>query len=217
MIKGIIFDLDGVILDSFDALVSSFKEVYHGEGLRVSKKYIHSRIGSGAQNNFRSFFLMNKIPFNDDYIFSLVEKFKKKQQEMIDKIHVFPSFYPLAKQLKDYKMAVATMTNKSVAPFKLKKIKYNFDAVVTFEDVKNPKPFPDIFLAAARKIKIDPLQCVVFEDAIFGVRAAKKAGMKCIGVAAGFYTKKHLLAAGADMAVSSLREREKILKFIGRN
>jgi HAD superfamily hydrolase (TIGR01509 family) len=61
-----------------------------------------------------------------------------------------------------------------------------WDAVVPGEEVQNKKPAPDIFLSAAKKLAVDPAECVVVEDAVNGVLAAKAAGMRCIAVAQTF-------------------------------
>ena len=58
----------------------------------------------------------------------------------------------------------------------------SFDAYVTAEDVVNPKPAPDLFLEAARRLGLTPRQCVVIEDAPSGVEAARRAGMACVAV-----------------------------------
>ena len=61
-----------------------------------------------------------------------------------------------------------------------------WDAVVTGEEVQNKKPAPDIFLAAGKKLAVNPAECVVVEDAVNGILAAKAAGMRCIAVAQTF-------------------------------
>jgi HAD superfamily hydrolase (TIGR01509 family) len=66
----------------------------------------------------------------------------------------------------------------------------NWDAIVTGENVTARKPAPDIFLAAARKLGVPPAACVVIEDAVNGVQAARAAGMRCIAVAQTFSADK---------------------------
>ncbi len=61
-----------------------------------------------------------------------------------------------------------------------------WDAVVVGEEVQHKKPAPDIFLAAAQKLRVRPAECVVIEDAVNGVQAAKAAGMRCVAVAQTF-------------------------------
>ncbi len=72
-----------------------------------------------------------------------------------------------------------------------------FDAVVTGPDIERDKPAPDIFLLAASRLGVDPARCLVVEDSPTGIRAAKAAGCKCLGLADNF-TEAELLAAGAD-------------------
>ncbi len=80
-----------------------------------------------------------------------------------------------------------------------------FQAVVTGDDVKRGKPDPEVFLRAAKKLGAPPESCVVFEDAVAGVEAAKAGGMKCVAVTfVGHHPEENLRAAGADLIVESL-------------
>jgi beta-phosphoglucomutase len=82
-----------------------------------------------------------------------------------------------------------------------------FGAVVTGDDVKRGKPDPEVFLAAASKLGVEPRRCVVFEDAVAGVAAAKAGGMACVAVTfVGHHPANKLRAAGADLVVASLEE-----------
>jgi beta-phosphoglucomutase-like phosphatase (HAD superfamily) len=78
-----------------------------------------------------------------------------------------------------------------------------FDAVVSAEDVVNGKPAPDVFLKAASLLGVPPKRCIVFEDALFGIEAAQRAGMKVVAVAT---TNPLDLLRHADRAVESLEE-----------
>ncbi|MBQ3005484.1 MAG: HAD family phosphatase, partial [Clostridia bacterium] len=80
-----------------------------------------------------------------------------------------------------------------------------FDALITGTDVKNKKPDPEIFLKAAKTAGEEPSDCVVFEDALSGVKAAKAAGMTAIAVTTSF-DEKQLYEVGADKVVPDLRE-----------
>jgi beta-phosphoglucomutase len=82
-----------------------------------------------------------------------------------------------------------------------------FTAVVAMEDTTRGKPDPQVFLTAAEKLGAPPRRCVVLEDAVAGVQAAKAAGMKCVAVRfVGHHTEDKLRAAGADLVVESLAE-----------
>jgi beta-phosphoglucomutase len=77
--------------------------------------------------------------------------------------------------------------------------------VVTGDDVQRGKPHPEVFLTAAARLSVAPARCVVFEDAVAGVEAAKAGGMRCVAVTfVGHHPTEKLLAAGADVVVPSL-------------
>jgi beta-phosphoglucomutase len=82
-----------------------------------------------------------------------------------------------------------------------------FDAIVSAEDTQRGKPDPQVFLVAADKVGVPPARCVVMEDAVAGVQAAKAAGMKCVAVRfVGHHPADALAAAGADLVVPSLEQ-----------
>jgi beta-phosphoglucomutase len=85
--------------------------------------------------------------------------------------------------------------------------RHYFQAVVTGEDVRKGKPDPEVFLTAASKLGVPTVRCVVFEDAVAGVQAAKAGGMKCVAVTfVGHHSADKLRAAGADSVVPSLED-----------
>lgn len=85
--------------------------------------------------------------------------------------------------------------------------RHYFQAIVTGDDVRRGKPDPEVFLRAAKKLGAPAESCVVFEDAVAGVEAAKAGGMKCVAVTfVGHHPEEKLRAAGADLIVESLEE-----------
>ena len=80
-----------------------------------------------------------------------------------------------------------------------------FNAIASMEDTERGKPDPQVFLVAAAKLGVPPPRCVVLEDAVAGVQAARAGGMKCIGVTfVGHHSDASLRGAGADLVVKSL-------------
>jgi len=90
--------------------------------------------------------------------------------------------------------------------------------VASSEDTQRGKPDPQVFLVAASRLGVAPAKCLVVEDAVAGVEAAKAASMKCIGVTfVGHHSADKLKAAGADLVVRTLEEvsTEKVLELLG--
>jgi beta-phosphoglucomutase len=86
-----------------------------------------------------------------------------------------------------------------IAPF--------FAAVVGSEDTQRGKPDPQVFLVAAERLGVSPMRCVVFEDAVAGVQAARSGGMKCVAVrCVGHHSEASLRQAGADLVVETLEQ-----------
>jgi HAD superfamily hydrolase (TIGR01509 family) len=80
-----------------------------------------------------------------------------------------------------------------------------FAAIVTAEDVARGKPDPEVYLLAARKLDAPPTRCLVFEDSTVGVEAARRAGMRVIGVTTA-HAEAELLGAGAERAITNFEE-----------
>jgi beta-phosphoglucomutase len=92
------------------------------------------------------------------------------------------------------------------------------NAVVGAEDTTRGKPDPQVFQVAAQRLGAEPAKCVVFEDAVAGVQAAKAGGMKCVAVSfVGHHPQEKLRAAGADLVVHSLEETsaEQVARLVG--
>ena len=120
----------------------------------------------------------------------------------------FPGAQELVRscQQAGLKVAVASSADRIKIVANLRKIGLppeGWDAIVCAEDVQKKKPAPDIFLAAARKVRLAPQACVVIEDALNGIQAAQAAGMRCVAVAQTFAPDK---LAGADVVRPGLRD-----------
>jgi HAD superfamily hydrolase (TIGR01509 family) len=89
-------------------------------------------------------------------------------------------------------------------------LKEFFKVVVCAGDAKRGKPFPDLFLLAAEKLGVEPSKCLVVEDAVYGVIAAKRAGMKCAGITTTT-SQKELKKAGADLVFSNYGKLPKLI------
>ncbi|MDH5771027.1 MAG: HAD family phosphatase [Candidatus Bathyarchaeota archaeon] len=215
--KAVIFDWDGTLADTRKAIMESFRKVLSEVDCTVSDEFIERRIGVGTRRVFEDVLRECGITVDDEALEKLVERKIEFQTELTGNVNLFEGAVELLDALHGRgRIALATMGPRKVVEKLLseKSIRGCFDAVVTAEDVLNPKPDPEIFLQTARKMKLRPEDCLVMEDSIFGVKAAKAAEMGCIAIPSGAYTGEELRKENPDLVVKSLNEKEKILKFV---
>ncbi|MDH5691180.1 MAG: HAD family hydrolase, partial [Candidatus Bathyarchaeota archaeon] len=139
------------------------------------------------------------------------------QARLTNIVSLFGGAIELLEELQGrIKIALATMSSRKVVDKLLseKRIGGYFDVVVSADEIFSPKPDPEVFFVSAAKLGVKPEDCVVVEDSVFGVRAAKAAKMKCIAVSSGAYSREELLEENPDLMINSLVEKEKILHFV---
>jgi HAD superfamily hydrolase (TIGR01509 family) len=217
MFEAAIFDWDGTLADTMPVVVFSFQKVLRGIGCVVSDEFLVRRIGIGARNMFKDALQLNNIVFDEAMVDGLMEKKLKIQTELFGNINLFEGATELLDSLRfKLKIGLATMSNRPVINrlLRMKGLDGYFDFVITADEAKNPKPDPEIFVKCALKLGCTPENCVVFEDSVFGVVAARSANMKCVAIPSGAYTKTELEKEKPDLIVDSLNETKKILDFV---
>ena len=217
MFEAVVFDWDGTLADTRKVVVASFQKALSQIGCSISNEFIEQRIGIGSAETFREILCSSKASFDEALVKRLVEKKIRNEIEMSGDIHLFDGALELLRSLRGKaKLGLASMSDRAVIHHMLRTMNLQrfFDAVVTADDVANPKPHPEIFLKCADKLESSPEKCVVVEDSVFGVEAAKKAKMGCIAVLTGVHSKKMLEKANPDLIVASLKETGASLNFI---
>ncbi len=216
MFEAAIFDWDGTLADTRKAIISSFQKALKEINLEVPTKFIERRIGVGASETFREILLAANRRVDDNIIKQLVEQKSKVQIDLAGEVTLFDGTRELLEALRGkVEIGLASMNNRTVIMHLLQNngLVDCFDVVLTVEAVSHSKPEPEIFLKTAEHLKVNPQRCVVFEDSIFGVKAAKSADMGCIAVTTGVYKKEELEMERPNLVVESLRNRQ-ILPFI---
>ena len=216
MFEAVIFDWDGTLADTRQVIVISFQKALSEINCKVSDEYIERRIGIGAADTFREILRSAKMQFDEKLIQHLVERKSQLEIELTDQVKLFPGARELLEALHGkVKMGLASMNNRSVIIhlLKAKDLEKYFDAVLTAESISHSKPDPEIFLKTASKLKASPEKCVVVEDSIFGVKAAKSANMGCVAVVTGVYSKQELEKEKPDLIVKTLKDKQ-IIPFI---
>lgn len=220
MIKAVIFDWDGTLADTRKAVVQSFQKVLTEAGCTVSDEFIERRMGIGTKKTIIGAFRECNMRLDVSTLEKLMTKKVTMHAGLGEIANVLEGATELLEALRGkVKLAVATMSNRIVIDTLLpeKGIAPYFEVVVSADDITNPKPDPEAFLLTAEKLGADPKNCIVVEDSVFGVKAAKAANMKCIAVSTGVYSKEELEEEKPDIVIGSLVEKEKILDFIFGN
>ncbi len=191
MFEAAIFDWDGTLGDTRRVIVVSFQKALGEIGCKVSDEYIERRIGIGAADTFRDILMAAKTPFDEETVARLVARKSKLEIELADQVALFPGARELLDALHGkIQVGLASMNNYSVIShlLKAKDLEKYFGVVLTAESISHSKPDPEIFLKTAAKLGAKPKRCVVVEDSLFGVKAAKSAGMGCVAVLTGVYS-----------------------------
>jgi HAD superfamily hydrolase (TIGR01509 family) len=217
MVKAVIFDWDGTLADTKEAIVRSFQKVLVEAGCLVSDEFIERRVGIGTKKTLEEVLEECDVRFDDEMLENLAGEKIRIQANLTEIVSLFDGAIELLENLQGkIKIALATMSSRKVVDKLLpeKRIGGYFDVVVSADEIVKPKPDPEVFLASAAKLGVKPEDCVVVEDSVFGVRAAKAAKMKCIAVSSGAYSREELQEENPDLMINSLVEKDRILHFI---
>jgi HAD superfamily hydrolase (TIGR01509 family) len=216
MFGTVIFDWDGTLADTRQVIDISFQRALAEINCQVTNEYIERRIGIGAADTFRDVLRSAKVDFDEKLIRNLVERKSQIEIELAGQVKLFSGAKELLETLHGkVKMGLASMNNRSVIIHMLKAndLEKYFNAVLTAESISHSKPNPEIFLKCAAELKSKPQECVVLEDSLFGVKAAKSANMGCVAVLTGVYSRQELTEQKPDLIVQTLKDN-RILAFI---
>jgi len=212
MTKAVLWDLDGVLVDTAPLHFQAWQELFQS-------------VGKGfAEADFRRTFGLRNDAILGDILGELtpaeVERLAQRKEELYrDKVEgrvtAIPGAMDLLRRLQERgrKMAIVSSTPRENVRVVLRSLGLEgvFGVVVAEEDAPKGKPDPQGFLVAAEKLGVAAGECAVIEDAPGGVEAAKRAGMRCIGVTT---SRPREALAGADLVVDSLEEAS-VYSFLG--
>jgi HAD superfamily hydrolase (TIGR01509 family) len=184
MIEAVIFDMDGVLIDSEPISAEINMKLFNEWGLNVTQEEYDSYIGTN------SYFMWDSIKSRHNLLDASEDLIKKQRLNYFNylKTMVIEPIEGIRELIEDLnknrmKLAVASSSPLNIIEHVVKTFGFDkyFDAIVTGDNVEKSKPEPDIFLYAAKVLGVDPKSCIVIEVSHNGVTAARSAGMKCIG------------------------------------
>jgi len=181
----VIFDMDGVIVDSQPYHFAVEDKMCREMGIDVSLEESHSFVGMAGAMVWRYLKSKFALPESIEELLAFENKARTAYFSSLENVHPIPGVVALLEELKqhDIKTALASSSSVEVIEIFISKlgIKDYFQKIISGDAVENGKPDPDIFLYTATALGENPSDCLVIEDSANGVKAAKLAGMKCIG------------------------------------
>jgi HAD superfamily hydrolase (TIGR01509 family) len=178
----VIFDMDGVLVDSHDLIWKSHNEVLGKQGIHLTEQDIKRYLGKSLRDDVEDW--KTRYGYNSD-LETHTKASWEIQVKLLEQMKADKGLIALLEELKAKGIPLGVGTSSQ--RFKAEKIlellgieKY-FPVLVTANDVHLHKPNPDLFLEVARRLEIHPRNCVVIEDAGNGIEAAKRAGMITVG------------------------------------
>lgn len=200
--RAVLWDLDGTLVDSGDYHWRAWRETMRAEGLELTRQQF---LDSFGQKNDR--ILTNW--FGADVSGETIRRVGDAKEALYRQLASIEGLAPLPGAAEwverlhrdGWRQAIASSAPAENVGVMLAVLHLDgyFDAIVSAEDVTAGKPDPQVFLTAAAKVQVPPQHCVVVEDAAAGIEAARRAGMKCVGVS------RTTVLAG-DVFVRSLEE-----------
>lgn len=219
MLKAIIFDCDGVIVDSEPHHMKALQRVLEGEGIFLSKEEYYQRyLAMDDKGCFETALADHRRPIDNAILKKLILRKMALYRTLSQQtLFLYPGVVEFVKKAKGvYRLAIASGAFRGEIKFALDKggMRAAFPIIVSAQDVKNGKPHPEAFLSALAKLNeqtpssppILPAECVVIEDSLHGVEAARSAGMRCLAVTNSYPEER--LRGKAGRIVKSLAEIE---------
>ncbi|GAT64024.1 HAD family hydrolase [Paludibacter jiangxiensis] len=203
-IKAILFDMDGVLVDSEEYIFAAARMMFAEHDVQVKPEDALPFVGTGENSYIAGIGRANGFEVE-------IERDKARTYQLYGeithgKLKSLPGTATFIQQCRQrgLKLAVASSADSVKIEINLREIGVpagTFDAIVSGEEVERKKPFPDIYLLAAEKVGVSPDECLVVEDAVSGVTAAKAAGARCLALTTSFPAEK---LSAADQIVDSL-------------
>jgi beta-phosphoglucomutase len=206
-LEAVLFDMDGVLVDSeafiAEAAIAMLAERY---GVRAAREDFLPFVGTGEDSFIGGAAARHGVKV--DIVPDKARTYDLYDELVHGRLEALPGAANFVRECRSrgLKTAVATSADRRKLEVNLREIGIpgsEFDVLVDGTQVARKKPYPDIYLEAARRLTADPGRCLVVEDAVSGVRAARAAGCRCLAVGASF-PEAELRAAGADWYFADL-------------
>jgi HAD superfamily hydrolase (TIGR01509 family) len=219
MIKAILFDFNGVIIDDEPLQLKAAQIALQAEGIALTEEEYYDSLGMDDTTFFRAAFTRAGRDHTNEALPRVLEECSKLHRELIsEELPLFPGVVTFIKALsRHYPLAVVSMARRASIEYVLERagLEKSFTVVVSAEDVSECKPDPACVNRALEKLNeagraagspaLAPTECLVIEDSPPGIEAARTAGMRTLGVT-NTVSEQVLRSAGADVVTHSLAD-----------
>ncbi|MFC1939158.1 HAD family hydrolase [Chloroflexota bacterium] len=201
--KAVIWDMDGVIINTAPYHLKAWQEVFLKSGVNFTEEQFRRSFGQRNDTIIRSV-LSEEVSLHEIDSIS-AEKEENFRLKIRHNLRPLPGVIELMKSLAEHRFKMALASSAPMGNIRLLVrglgIDKCFQSIISGEDVSEGKPSPQVFLLAAEKLGVEPRRCVVIEDAVAGVAAARRAGMRCVAVT---NTHPGTSLSEADLVIDSL-------------
>jgi beta-phosphoglucomutase len=220
MTRASIWDMDGTLVDTAEFHFQAWQEACRQQGLEITRAEFTATFGQRNKEIIACLFGDRLSPSEAE---ALDERKEELYRAAAGKgVTLLPGVRELLEALhqEGFRQAIGSSAPRANLALIVKctGVGRFFDTVVSLEDTTRGKPDPQVFLTAAQRLATSPERCVVFEDAVAGVQAARAGGMRCVAVNfVGHHSEEALRQAGADVVVRTLEEVDaaQIVRLIG--
>jgi len=189
MIKGVLFDMDGVLADSEQYICKAAIMMFAEYGLTVKPIDFKPFVGTGENRYIGG--VAEKYGLEIDIVKVKARTYEIYKSIIRGNLKPLPGAVGMVNRCRNMGLRLALATSADTIKMEANLLEIGvpasaFAAIITGLDVENKKPAPDIYIKAAEKIRLQPEECLVVEDAVSGIKAAKSAGCKCLAVTTSF-------------------------------
>lgn len=188
-LQAVIFDLDGVITDTAEHHYLAWKAIGDELKLPFTREFNEKLKGVSRLESLRLLLSLSptELQYSEQQLHELAERKNELYKQLISQIKpsdVLPGIPELLADLKQrgIKTAIASASKNAFAVIRNLQMEQQFDVIVDAATIKNSKPDPEVFLAAAQQLGVEPKACVGIEDAVAGVEAIIAANMTAIAI-----------------------------------
>src|SRR6185436_6089969 len=218
MIKAILFDFNGVIIDDETIQMKAYEQILKGHEITLTEELYFGALGMDDRTFVRSMFEHAKKPLSDTLLEEVLGAKTDLHREMIEELPLFPGVLTFLKATsRHFSLGLVSMANLTEVSYVFQRANLTplFSVIVTAEDASVCKPAPDCYLTGLlklnewrqheRELPLLASECLAIEDSPPGIQSARAAGMRTLGVT-NTVPEEALRAAGADVVTKSLAD-----------